>query len=129
MKILKVGLLILVMFSLIGTVMATDNIEQNVEEEKSILDSIKNGIPFLILIAGAYVGAFLGSLILKYEGEGLVFSLAAYGTIGWIAGFLSGYFGLPDLTQIGIVMGTVVFALLGMASYLIFTMLDKSSDQ
>ena len=128
MKMVRVGILILVLFSLIGTAMAVDDIEQNGEEEKSILDFIKEGIPFAILIAGAYVGAFLGSLILKDEGEGLVFSLAAYGSIGWIAGFLSGYFGLPDLTQIGIVMGTVVFALLGMAFYLIFTILDRSSD-
>ena len=128
MKILRVGILILVLFSLIGTAMATDNVEQSGEEEKSILELIKNGIPFVILIAASYVGAFLGSLILKDEGEGVVFSLAAYGSIGWIAGFLSGYFGLPDLTQIGIVMGTVVFALLGMSFYLIFTILDRSSD-
>ena len=128
MKILRVGILILVLFSLIGTAMATDSVEQSGEEEKSILDFIKNGIPFVILIAASYVGAFLGSLILKDEGESVVFSLAAYGSIGWIAGFLSGYFGLPDLTQIGIVMGTVVFALLGMSFYLIFTILDRSSD-
>ena len=128
MKILRVGILILVLFSLIGTAMATDNVEQSGEEEKSILELIKNGIPFVILIAASYVGVFLGSLILKDEGEGIVFSLAAYGSIGWIAGFLSGYFGLPDLTQIGIVMGTVVFALLGMSFYLIFTILDRSGD-
>ena len=124
MKLMVMGILIVMIFSLMGTAIATDNVEQN-----EYLDFIKNAIPLVILIAASYVGAFLGSLILKDESESVVLSLALYGSIGWIAGFLSGYFGLPDLTQIGIIMGAVVFALLGMAFYLIFTILDTSGEQ
>lgn len=82
----------------------------------------------IILIVGAYVGSFFGSLILKNKEEGTTFNIALYGSVGWVAALLSGYFGLPDLTEFGIVIGTVIFAIFGMVSYLIFTLLDRSSD-
>lgn len=124
MKIVLFVALMLVSFALMGSATATDGDEK----EDGVFDFIKKGIPVVILVAGSYIGAFLGSLIIKDEREGTMFNMGLYGSVGWVAGFLVHYFELLNLTELGMVMSFVVFALLGMVSFVAFTLLDKSGD-
>ena len=117
MKIVLFVALLLILFTLMGSAIASDGI-----------DFIKEGVPTVVLVVGSYIGAFLGSLIIKDE-KGARVSMVLYGSVGWVAAFLAHYFELFNLNELGTAMGFVIFALFGMVLYVAFTLLDTSRER
>lgn len=117
-------LVIVILLGLTGTAIAM---------EESILVTvmylIKEAIPFIILIIGSYIGAFLASLLIKEErSESVISTILLYGSVGWLAILLAENFRVLSLVELGMVISFIIFVLSGAFFYLVFTVLDRSRD-
>ena len=117
-------LVIVILLGLTGTAIAM---------EESILVTvmylIKEAIPFIILIIGSYIGAFLASLLIKEErSESVISTILLYGSVGWLAILLAENFRVLSLVELGVVISFIIFVLSGAFFYLVFTVLDRSRD-
>ena len=117
-------LVIVILLGLTGTAIAM---------EESILVTvmylIKEAIPFIILIIGSYIGAFLASLLIKEErSESVISTILLYGSVGWLAILLAENFRVLSLVELGMVISFIIFVLSGAFFYLVFTVLDRIRD-
>ena len=113
-------------------------IEETAEKAEEIFilvtEFLRKAAPFVILILGSYLGAFLASLVvkdddsIKDDDSANVGSILLYGTVGWVVVLLIGIFGIFNVFELTVILSFTLFAIFGMISYVAFTLLENRTN-
>lgn len=81
----------------------------------------------MAFIIGSYIGVILAAGVFadsEDSNKKQIFELLIYGTVGWIAGFIIRAFMIESRPEATGIMIFAVFVILGILSYMFFTMLS-----